>query len=130
VTKEQLILKRYERIDEYKKDKDIYPALDLFDILITDHSSIFSDYALLQRPIIHYIPDYDQLRSENSISSEMIEYLPGSVFYEFDLFIEYLDALLKGEAAYKTPKENVFHEQRSQFSGLQLIEDVLRLAKM
>lgn len=127
---EQLDLKRFERIEEYDKDKDIYPALHLFDILITDHSSIFSDYALLDRPIIHYIPDYKQLLNEHTISSEMAANLPGLVIHEFDHLGNYLDLLLKGQVVYKLPAENLFHDHSTQFSGLQLIEDVRRLAML
>jgi CDP-glycerol glycerophosphotransferase len=130
VINEQLDLYNYERIEEYERAKDIYPAMDLFDILITDHSSIFSDYALLNRPIIHYIPDYDRVVSEHCVSSVMAEKLPGPVFIKFDEFREYLELLLKGLVIFKPLEENVFHDYSNRLSGLQLVEDVRRLAKI
>ena len=40
-----------------------YEALGGADILITDYSSCFFDYLILDRPIIHYIYDYDNYKS-------------------------------------------------------------------
>ena len=40
-----------------------YEALGAADILITDYSSCFFDYLVLNRPIIHYIYDFDAYRT-------------------------------------------------------------------
>ena len=42
-----------------------YEALGCADILITDYSSCFFDYLILNRPIIHFIYDYDSYRNED-----------------------------------------------------------------
>ena len=39
---------------------DIYPILKYTDALITDYSSVYFDYLLLDKPIIYYIPDIDE----------------------------------------------------------------------
>lgn len=38
---------------------DIYPILKDIDLLITDYSSLASDFSLLDKPIIHFAPDRD-----------------------------------------------------------------------
>ena len=50
-----------------------YEALEAADILITDYSSCFFDYLVLDRPIIHYIYDYDNYKSADR-----------GVYYEID----------------------------------------------
>ena len=39
---------------------DIYPLMPLTDIMITDYSSIFTDYLLLDKPVIFFWSDYDK----------------------------------------------------------------------
>jgi CDP-glycerol glycerophosphotransferase len=38
---------------------DVTPLLQISDALITDYSSLMFDYALLDRPMIFHVPDYD-----------------------------------------------------------------------
>lgn len=46
-------------LDDKEIEDDIYGHLQKFDFLITDYSSIFFDYLLLNRPIIFFPFDYD-----------------------------------------------------------------------
>lgn len=49
----------YERVD-FDAEKDVYLKLDSYDILITDYSSIATDFATLNRPTIYFCPDYEE----------------------------------------------------------------------
>lgn len=53
-------LKNHENIINYNKSKDIQPLLGMSDILITDYSSVYMDFLLLDRPIIFFPYDYDK----------------------------------------------------------------------
>lgn len=52
--------------------------LSIVDVLITDYSSIFFDFLVTARPIIHYLYDYDEYKRERGLSLEKSE-LPGTV---------------------------------------------------
>lgn len=48
------------------------------DLLITDYSSVFFDYLILDRPIIFYAPDYDKYTKDRGYYLEYTE-LPGEI---------------------------------------------------
>lgn len=70
------------KTDEFCRDVTDYPDLnDLLlaaDILISDYSSIIFDYALLEKPILHYCYDYDRYEAERGMYMDIREYLDGS----------------------------------------------------
>ena len=60
------------------------PEEDMFhaNILITDFSSIFFDYLLLDRPLIFYIPDFKKyLEEERQLYVDYHQQMPGPIFY-------------------------------------------------
>ena len=70
------------KTDEFCRDVTDYPDLnDLLlaaDIMISDYSSIIFDYALLEKPILHYCYDYDRYEAERGMYMDIREYLDGS----------------------------------------------------
>ena len=53
---------KYKNINVIDNKSDMYPLFRHSDVLITDYSSIFFDYLLLDRPIIHFAADLDSYR--------------------------------------------------------------------
>lgn len=56
---------QYSNILEYDSNGDVYPLMALCDILITDYSSIYFDYLLLDRPILFFAYDLENYLEED-----------------------------------------------------------------
>lgn len=57
---------------------DTNEILGITDILITDYSSVFFDFLVTDRPIIHYVYDYEAYTAERGLYFDLDE-LPGEV---------------------------------------------------
>lgn len=65
----QLQIKRgianYDRI-QFDLDKDVYPSLAQYSLVISDYSSIIIDFALLNRPTIYFCPDFEAYKEQDT----------------------------------------------------------------
>lgn len=52
-------------ITVFDNNADVYPLMPLVDLMVTDYSSIFMDYLLLDRPVLFFCPDYDEYIKRN-----------------------------------------------------------------
>ena len=89
-----LIVNKYENNDDLKDflfsippNAEINELYVISDCLITDYSSVFYDYAVLNRPMYFYMYDLDEYREElRGFYLDIYTELPGKIFeYETDL---------------------------------------------
>ena len=66
-------------VSDYDEINDLYIISDL---LITDYSSVFFDYANLKRPIIFYMYDYDNYKNKLRDFYINLDELPGPIIKE------------------------------------------------
>ncbi|MBN2816386.1 MAG: CDP-glycerol glycerophosphotransferase family protein [Campylobacterales bacterium] len=64
--------KNYSNILFHSTHGDVYPLLKYTDILITDYSSVYFDFMLLERPIIFF--DYDREEYEANMQGFLYDY--------------------------------------------------------
>jgi CDP-glycerol glycerophosphotransferase len=60
-----------------------YPSIEdlsiASDMLVTDYSSLMFDYAVLDRPIVVYAPDWEQYRTERGTYFDLMAEPPGAI---------------------------------------------------
>jgi len=84
-------LKDLENIQIVRKDADTQELLCITDILVTDYSSIYQDFLLLNRPILFYTYDYDEYVSKRGIYYKHLEEIaPGPILYTSDELLKAL----------------------------------------
>ena len=104
-------LYKNDNVLHYKYDMDIYPALSHFDILITDYSSIYMDFLLLDKPIIFYPYDFeDYIKNSRSIQFDYEGITPGPKCYNEKELIDLVSQLLINNIdSYKDKREEILN---------------------
>lgn len=60
-------------------DADLNAYLGFCDVIVTDYSSVASDYLLLDRPIVLFVPDLDDYSATRGFALDPRDHLPGIV---------------------------------------------------
>lgn len=83
--------------EQYKEriiDLSHESLMDLYhvsDVLVTDYSSCFYDYLLLDKPVVFYTPDKEEYASIRGFQRSVDELAPGVVCDTFDEFMHVLE---------------------------------------
>lgn len=72
-------------VSDHGRVEDLYLAAD---VLITDYSSAMFDYAILDRPIVIYAPDWHTYRAVRGVYFDLLAEPPGAVATTEDELIE------------------------------------------
>ena len=92
------------------KMDDINKLYVIADLLITDYSSVFFDYANLNRPILFYMYDLEDYGSEIRGFYIDLSELPGNIVEKQEDLVREIRAV-KYDTAYYTEKYKTFHEK-------------------
>ncbi|MFK5985246.1 MAG: CDP-glycerol glycerophosphotransferase family protein [Pseudomonadota bacterium] len=96
----------YSNILFHNIQGDIYPILKYTDILITDYSSVYADFLLLNRPIIFFIYDHGQCsKMAHGYLYAFDEVSPGEKAYNQNELINCIENINLGNDCYKKQRE-------------------------
>ena len=102
----------FDNIIHYHGIKDIQPLLRITDILITDYSSVYMDYLLLDRPVIFFPYNYEKyMNSQSGLIFDYKSVTPGPICYSQDQ----LQETLKN---YSIGQSDEFAEKRKELKKL------------
>ncbi len=114
-------------VSSYDDINDLYIVSDL---LITDYSSVFFDYANLRRPMLFYMYDFDSYKNEMRDFYFDIDELPGPIVKDEDGLIEAIRGLDRYMLAYGE-KYIAFHNKFNYLddghASARVVDAVMRL---
>lgn len=88
-------------IVRYPSHLDIYPLLPLADALITDYSSVYFDFLLLDRPVLYFAYDLERYISQDrELFFPFEDLTPGPKAATQAALLEHLEAALAGKDEY------------------------------
>lgn len=83
-------------------------VLNVFDVMISDYSSIVFDYLLLNRPVVYLLPDFEEYKNAKGfVFSNIDAYMPGEKAYDFDSMLTALANAFDRPEEYSGARENV-----------------------
>ena len=96
--------------------EDIMDIADMFDILITDYSSIYIDYLLLDRPLIFLPYDKEQYLKGRGMNFEYDKVTPGAKPDSQQKFIDAIAEICHGRDRYQQERQkcNLFFNEIQQ----------------
>jgi CDP-glycerol glycerophosphotransferase len=104
----------------------LYQALAAFDGLITDMSSIWVDYLLLDKPLIFAFPDVADYRAARGLGLEPFEeWVPGPFVTDIDGFLGAVQDVVEGRdpaADERRRARRRFHQHRDDGSTARLLD--------
>lgn len=93
---------------------DVQELMACVDVLVSDYSGAFVDYLLLDRPIIHYIYDYDEYKNiDSGLYYDVDTFRCGDVAYTYDQLLTALQKVLLGKDSHSKLRA----KRRSYFLG-------------
>lgn len=86
----------------------LYQFIPIFDALITDYSSISTDYFLLDKPIVYILDDIEEYKKSRGLYPEnALDYMPGDHVYNIDELKAAIERILNGEDKYRKERNEL-----------------------
>lgn len=86
--------------------EEIMDIINIFDLLITDYSSIFIDYLLTQKPVLFLPYDKEQYIGDRGFNFDYDSITPGPKPATFDSFQQEVIRLLENQLYYQAERQN------------------------
>ena len=109
----------FTNIIEYNNRSDVYPAFRYFDAMITDYSSIYMDYLLLDRPVFFFLYDLEYYKTVcRDIRTDFMELSPGEkCMTQYDLQLALYDFLVMDKDEWSEERANIREMSWSHIDG-------------
>lgn len=129
-------IKEYSNLTIFRHDKFLQNGMDLYrelkksDALITDYSSVFYDYLLLDRPIAFTADDMDEYRENRGFVFENPEeWMPGPILKNKNDFYTFLEEVSQKKDLYCEKRREINKKVNSYQDGKN-IERTLEISEI
>jgi CDP-glycerol glycerophosphotransferase (TagB/SpsB family) len=106
----------FSNIEFIEAGWDVYPFLKDFDMLITDYGSIFTDYLILNKPILFYTPDIDEYEKVTGLYNGYKDLSPGPIIKEQSELFNFIEKI-NTEDEWKEKRNNLIEKFHTYVDG-------------
>lgn len=109
---------------------NVYNLLAVSDALITDYSSVYIDYVMLDRPLLFFVSDFEQYTKNRQFVFEPFDFwTPGPKSHSLTELAEHVTQLLSGEDTHSKHRQLVqplLHEHVDDRSSARFVADIMK----
>ncbi|MFW6320245.1 MAG: CDP-glycerol glycerophosphotransferase family protein [Halohasta sp.] len=119
----------YDHVHVLPQGLDLMPILKHTDVLVTDYSSAYMDFLLLDRPVVFYAYDREAYVEQTGLYFEYEAVTPGPVVETGDGLVETLRRTLRGDDAYRDARADLrerFYAHGDGNASKRLFDSILR----
>ena len=128
--KEFSSLKIYSDKAFVKEDRDIFEMLSQADALISDYSSVFLNFLLLNRPIAFALPDFEEYtKTRGLVFDNPLDFMPGPKCQKKEDIYRFISDICDGIDEYEDERKRVDAIVNTYHDGKNC-ERVLKIAKI
>ena len=116
-----------EKIHELPSDTDVYDLLSNVDILVTDYSSVYFDFLLVDNPVVFYAYDLDPYRESRGFYFDYDDVTPGPTVQCMSDLLDSLEVAIEPGDEYSDHREEVrkrFYKYKDGKSTERVIEKI------
>lgn len=93
-----------------QKDVQLYEMIAKTDALLTDVSSVFVDYLLLNKPMGFILTDFNEYQNSRGVLFDnLIDLFPGELIYKIDDMKQFLRNVCSGVDGFEAKRDEVMH---------------------
>lgn len=106
----------------------LYNIIGATDVLLTDYSSVYIDYLLLNKPIGFVFDDIEKFKqTRGGLYEDMTDYMPGEKINTTEQLYSFIDDICNGKDIYKDEREQIrkiFFKYRDNQSCKRIIDKI------
>lgn len=114
-----------------KNGYELYDSLGKAGALITDYSSTFIDYLLLNRPIGFVLENFDSYKMQRGfVFDNPLDYMPGEIINDYQSLLSFFESFAKGEDRFFSKRavvNKLFNDYADVESNCQAILDFMEI---
>lgn len=112
--------------DMIPTDYSLYNVIGATDVLLTDYSSVYIDYLILNKPIGFVFDDIEKYKqTRGGLYEDMIDYMPGEKINTTEQLYKFIDDICEDKDIYKEEREQIirmFYKYRDNQSCKRIID--------
>lgn len=94
--------------DLFQHGCELYELIGRMDLLLTDYSSVYSDFLLINNPIGFVIDDIEKYKSKRGfVDEKLFDMLPGPNISSYDQLVDFLNEVNNGNDVYAEKRKTV-----------------------